>query len=60
MSSNSIDVNTLVEAVGEDPRLNPFEKETHIGFTKDGSPTTAARTAASGSSATGMSSILSS
>jgi hypothetical protein len=42
MSSNSVDVNTLVEAVGEDPRLKPFEKETHIGFTKDGSPTTAA------------------
>jgi hypothetical protein len=37
MGSNSVDVNTLVEAVAEDPRLKPIEKETHIGFTKDGS-----------------------
>jgi hypothetical protein len=42
MSSNSVDVDTLVQAVAEDPRLEPIEKETNIGFTKDGSPTTAA------------------
>ena len=42
MSINSVDMNTLVQAVAEDPRLKPIEKETHIGLTKDGSPTTAA------------------
>lgn len=42
MTSNSVDVSNLIEAVGEDPRLQPFEKETHIGWTKDGSPTVAA------------------
>lgn len=42
MSSNSVDVNNLVQAVAEDPRLEPIEKETNIGFTKDGFPTTAA------------------
>lgn len=42
MSSNSVNVNNLVQAVAEDPRLKPIEKETHIGLTKDGSPTTAA------------------
>ncbi|MUV49743.1 hypothetical protein [Haloarcula sp. CBA1122] len=42
MSSNSVGVHTLVEAVGEDPRLKPFEKETQIGWTKDGFPTVAA------------------
>lgn len=39
MSNDSVDVTTLVEAVGEDPRLKPFEKETQIGWTKDGFPT---------------------
>lgn len=42
MSSNSVDVNTLVGAVGEDPRLKPIEKGTYLGWTKDGTPTTAA------------------
>jgi hypothetical protein len=34
MSSNSVDVDTLVQAVAEDPRLEPIEKETNIGFIK--------------------------
>jgi hypothetical protein len=42
MSSNSVNRNNLIEAVGEDPDLEPIEKETSIGWTKDGSPTTAA------------------
>lgn len=42
MSSNSVNVNNLVQAVAEDPRLKPIEKGTHFGWTKDGSPTTAA------------------
>jgi len=43
MSSTSVNVNNLVQAVAEDPRLKPIEKETHIGLTKDGYPTTAAK-----------------
>jgi hypothetical protein len=42
MSSNSVDVDTLVQAVAEDPRLKPTEKGTHLGWTKDGQPTVAA------------------
>lgn len=42
MSSNSVDVSNLVQAVAEDPRLKPMEKETIVKWTKDGSPTTAA------------------
>ena len=42
MSSNSVNVNNLVQAVGEDPQLQPIEKETQISWTKDGSPTVAA------------------
>jgi len=42
MSSNSVDVNTLVEAVAEDSDLQPIEKETQIFWTKDGRPTVTA------------------
>jgi hypothetical protein len=42
MSSNSVDVSRLVEAVAEDPSLKPMEKETDIGWTKAGKPTNAA------------------
>lgn len=38
MSSDSVDVNDLVEAVGEDPDLTPDQKETTIRLAKDGEP----------------------
>lgn len=42
MSSNSLNVTNLVNAVGEDSNLSPNQKETTMGWTKDGRPTTAA------------------
>lgn len=42
MSSDSVDLNNLIEGVAEAPRLKPLEKETQISWTKDGSPSVAA------------------
>ena len=38
MSSNSVNRNNLIEAVGEDPDLTPDQKETVIRLAKDGEP----------------------
>lgn len=42
MSSNDVNLNKIIEAIAEDPALQPIEKETSIGWTKDGSPTRSA------------------